>query len=470
MHIHVLGICGTFMGGLAQLAVAAGHRVTGADAGVYPPMSDQLAAAGIDLVEGWDPGQLEPAPDLVVIGNALTRGNPVVEAVLDRDLPYTSGPAWLSEHVLRGRHVLAVAGTHGKTTTASMLAHILAVAGREPGFLIGGVPHDFGVSARLGMGECFVIEADEYDTALFDKRSKFIHYRPRTLVLNNLEFDHADIFPDLTSIQRQFHHLVRIVPGAGRLVVNAAEPALAEVLAQGCWTPVERFLGPRAAAHEDGTQSGVDWWSDAAADGRRFCLHGPERIAVDVVWEQLGAHNVANATAAIAAARHVGVAVDTAAAALGTFGGVRRRLDERARIGDIVVYDDFAHHPTAIATTLQGLRARVGDGRIVAALDLASNSMRAGVHRAGLAQALAEADEIYLCATGELGWDPMEVANNPALENVSVLRQTDALTAALVATARAGDHILLMSNGGFGGVPAELPRRLAAASEGVRDE
>ena len=457
MHVHVLGICGTFMGGLAQLAAARGDRVTGADAGVYPPMSEQLAAAGIDVVEGWDPAQLEPAPDLVVIGNALARGNPAVEAVLERDLAYTSGPAWLREHVLRGRHVLAVAGTHGKTTTASMLAHVLASAGRDPGFLIGGVPQGFGVSARLGGGAAFVVEADEYDSAFFDKRSKFVHYAPRTLVLNNLEFDHADIFDDLAAIQRQFHHLVRTVPGNGRIVVNAADAPLAEVLGMGCWTPVERFgVGDEGAA---------DWRARPGADdGGRFDVEGPGGTCTRVEWPLLGAHNVANGLAAIAAAAHAGVPAADAAAALGDFAGVRRRLEVRGRPRGITVYDDFAHHPTAIATTLAGLRARVGDARILVALDLASNSMRMGVHRQGLGAALAAADRVFLHAGRPLAWDPGELGAEGA-GPVRCFGAAADLAGALAAEAAPGDHVVLMSNAGFGGLPASLCERLEGAVE-----
>jgi len=456
MHIHILGICGTFMGGLAQLAAAAGHRVSGADSGIYPPMSDQLAAAGIAVVEGWDPAQLQPRPDLVVVGNALARGNPVVETVLDDDLPFTSGPAWLATHLLRGRHVLAVAGTHGKTTTASMLAHVLEQAGTDPGFLIGGVPTDFGISARRGSGPFFVVEADEYDSAFFDKRSKFVHYGPRTLVLTGLEFDHADIFRDLADIERQFHHLVRTVPGSGRIIHNAADDNLERVLAMGCWTPVAGFAPP-------GSPGRADWRVTAAADGSHFRVEGPGAGAGEVDWPLLGEHNVANATAAIAAAHHVGIDLPTAATALSTFGGVRRRLERRARCGDVTVYDDFAHHPTAIATTLAGLRAKVGGERIVAVVDLASNTMRAGVHADRLAPALRAADRVYLHAGAALAWDIDAVARE--LPDAAVFRDTGALAQAL-AQAEDGGHIVLMSNGGFGGLSTELPRRLAQRDGG----
>jgi len=462
MHVHVLGICGTFMGGLAQLAAARGDRVTGADSGVYPPMSEQLEAAGIELVEGWDPAQLSPAPDLVVVGNALSRGNPAVEAVLERGLPYTSGPAWLREYVLRDRHVVAVAGTHGKTTTASMLAHILAEAGLEPGFLIGGVPAGFGVSARLGEGLPFVVEADEYDSAFFDKRSKFVHYGPRTLVLNNLEFDHADIFEDLAAIQRQFHHLVRTVPGNGRILTHAGDTALETVLEQGCWTPVERF----APDADDGS---ADWWATGVtADGSRFDVSGPDGAEGRIDWSLLGRHNVANGLAAVAAARHAGADVGAACAALSAFGGVRRRLEVRGTPNGITVYDDFAHHPTAIATTLSGLRARVGGARILAALDLASNSMRMGVHRDGLADALRSADRVYLLAARTLDWDPGTLANvDPG--RVTLFERAEDMAACIAADACPGDHVVLMSNSGFGGLPAALPQRLADSAREPAD-
>ncbi len=453
MHVHVLGICGTFMGGLAQLAAARGDRVTGADSGVYPPMSDQLEAAGIDLVEGWDPAQLSPAPDLVVVGNALSRGNPAVEAVLERGLRYTSGPAWLREHVLQDRHVVAVAGTHGKTTTASMVAHILAEAGLEPGFLIGGVPAGFGLSARLGQGRPFVVEADEYDSAFFDKRSKFVHYGPRTLVLNNLEFDHADIFDDLAAIQRQFHHLVRTVPGNGRILSHAGDAALEAVLDQGCWTPLERFA-------PDTVDAAADWRAaDVAADGSGFDVRSTDGAAGRVEWTLLGRHNVANGLAAVAAARHAGADVGAACAALSAFGGVRRRLEVRGTPNGITVYDDFAHHPTAIATTLSGLRARVGGARILAALDLASNSMRMGVHSAGLADALGLADRVYLLASRPLDWDPRALVEGDP-ERFAIFESAAALAARIAAEACPGDHVLLMSNSGFGGLPAALPEQL----------
>jgi len=453
MHLHILGICGTFMGGIARIAQALGHRVTGADAGVYPPMSTQLEEAGIPLVEGWNPDQLEPEPDVVVIGNALSRGNPVVEAVLDRGLPYTSGPQWLAEHVLRGRWVLAVAGTHGKTTTASMLAWILEHAGLEPGFLIGGVPRDFGGSARLGEGPFFVVEADEYDTAFFDKRSKFVHYRPRTCVLNNLEFDHADIFDDLAQIQRQFHHLVRTVPGSGLLVAPAADDRISEVLAMGCWTPVETFDVDGAAA---------DWRIGAhAPDGGRFEVWCDDRLVGTVKWSMAGRHNMANALAALAAARHAGVPPEAGVAALSRFGGVKRRMELRGEVAGVQVYDDFAHHPTAIRTTLAGMRARHPHGRIIAVLEPRSNTMRAGVHAEELAGALGAADAVFLFAPETLPWDA-RAALAPLGEKARVFSRTEPMVRAVAEAARTGDRVVVMSNGGFENIHERL---LAALGE-----
>ena len=454
MHVHILGICGTFMGGVALLAREAGHRVSGSDANVYPPMSTQLEAQGIGLMQGYEPAHLEPAPDCVVVGNVMSRGNPAVEHVLNRDLPYTSGPQWLAEHVLRGRWVLAVAGTHGKTTTSSMLAWILEHAGLSPGFLIGGVPENFGVSARLGTGPFFVVEADEYDTAFFDKRSKFVHYRPRTLILNNLEFDHADIFPDLAAIQRQFHQLVRTVPGMGLIVTNAEDPRLADALALGCWTPTEGFgltEAPSAA------------WrvADVATDGSAFTITLDGEPAGRVEWSLLGMHNVANALAAVAAARHAGVPVAEAAAALCEFRGVKRRLQVRAQVRGITVYDDFAHHPTAIRTTLAGLRARVDGARIVAVFEPRSNTMRLGVHRAELAGAFAEADEVLLFRPPELPWDLGETAAEMGGRG-QVLDSVEAIVDRLAETLRAGDHVVIMSNGGFGGLHGKLAARLGS--------
>ena len=451
MHLHILGICGTFMGSLAALAREAGHRVTGCDAGVYPPMSDQLRALGIDLIDGWSPDQLALDPDIFVVGNVVSRGNPLMEAILDAGRPYTSGPQWLAEHVLPGRHVIAVAGTHGKTTTTSMLAWVLEQAGLKPGFLVGGVPLNFGVSARLGDPAApFVIEADEYDTAFFDKRSKFVHYRPRTAVLNNLEFDHADIFPDLAAIETQFHHLVRTVPAHGRLVVNAREEALARVLARGCWSEVQHF---GARKEEPGVLR-------ARGDPHDFdVLRGGLRLA-HVDWPLLGEHNQLNALAAIAAAEHVGVDPEVAAAALGRFENVRRRLELRGTAGGVAVYDDFAHHPTAIRTTIDGLRRKVGDARILAVFEPRSNTMKRGDMSALLPWSLEEAD-LAFCHAANLGWDAA-AALAPMEDRARVCDDIDALVRAVVKAAHPGDHVLCMSNGGFGGVHAKLLAALEA--------
>ena len=439
MHIHILGICGTFMGGIAQIAQALGHRVTGSDANVYPPMSTQLESAGIGLKEGWEPSHLQPAPDMVVVGNALSRGNPLVEYMLDQGLPYTSGPQWLAEHVLADRWVLAVAGTHGKTTTASMLAWILEQAGLEPGFLIGGVPRDFGVSARAGELPFFVVEADEYDTAFFDKRSKFVHYRPRTCVLNNLEYDHADIFDDLGQIQRQFHHLVRTVPGNGLLVAPSADANLDAVLEMGCWTPVQRF----------GEEAGAEWRiGEAASDGSRFEVVVDGQRAGEVQWALSGRHNMANALAALAAARHAGVPVAAGIEALGRFSNVKRRMELRGEAGGVRVYDDFAHHPTAIETTLAGLRAQVGEGRIIAVLEPRSNTMRLGIHAESLPASLGAADEVLLYAPADLDWDAAEVMA-PLGGRCRIFPETAPLVDELRQRAGPGDTVLVMSNGGF---------------------
>ena len=450
MHLHILGICGTFMGGLAALAREAGHRVTGCDAAVYPPMSEQLRASGIDLIEGYGAGQIALEPDLFVVGNVVTRGNPLIEAILDAGKRYTSGPQWLADHVLPGRHVLAVAGTHGKTTTTAMLAWILEAAGLQPGFLVGGVPMNFGVSARLGAGAPFVIEADEYDTAFFDKRSKFVHYRPRTAILNNLEFDHADIFDDLAAIERQFHHLVRTVPASGRLVVNARDEALQRVLARGCWSELQRF---GARKEEPGALR-------ARGEPHAFdVLRGSLKVG-RVDWPLLGEHNQLNALAAIAAAEHAGVPADAAAAALGSFDNVRRRLELRGEAGGVRVYDDFAHHPTAMHTTLDGLRRKVGVQRILAVFEPRSNTMKLGAMKALLPWALEEAD-LSFCHAGNLGWDARE-ALAPMGKQAMVCDSIDALVAAVTAAARPGDHLLCMSNGGFGGVHDKLLQALAA--------
>ncbi|MEK8024710.1 UDP-N-acetylmuramate:L-alanyl-gamma-D-glutamyl-meso-diaminopimelate ligase [Pseudaquabacterium rugosum] len=456
MHIHILGICGTFMGGLAALAREAGHRVTGCDANVYPPMSDQLRALGIELIEGFGADQLALQPDLFVIGNVVSRGNPLMEAILDAGAAYTSGPQWLSEHVLQGRHVLAVAGTHGKTTTTSMLAWVLEHAGLQPGFLVGGVPLNFGVSARLGRRDGadgartpFVIEADEYDTAFFDKRSKFVHYRPRTAVLNNLEYDHADIFPDLAAIETQFHHLVRTVPAAGRLVVNTREEALARVLQRGCWSEVQRF---GARKEEPGSLR-------ARGEPHAFdVLRGSLKIA-RVEWGLLGEHNQLNALATIAAAEHVGVAPEVAAAALASFENVRRRLELKGEAGGVKVYDDFAHHPTAMRTTVNGLRRRVGLARILAVFEPRSNTMKLGTMAQQLPWALEEAD-LSFCLQGDYGWRATDVLA-PLGEQAQVADSIDKLVTQVVKAARPGDHVLVMSNGGFGGIHGQLIEALA---------
>ena len=465
MHIHILGICGTFMGGLAALARSAGHRVTGCDAGVYPPMSEQLRALGIDLIEGFGAGQMALAPDVFVVGNVVSRARladghpkfPLMEAILDAGAAYTSGPQWLAEHLLAGRHVLAVAGTHGKTTTTSMLAWVLESAGLKPGFLVGGVPLNFGVSARLGEpGSCFVIEADEYDTAFFDKRSKFVHYRPRTAVLNNLEFDHADIFDDLAAIERQFHHLLRTVPATGRVVFNGLEDSLSRVLQAGCWSEQRSF----GAATSDFSARGEPHDFEVLRQGE---------VAGHVRWELGGVHNQLNALAAIAAAEHLGVAPAEAAAALASFQNVRRRMEVRGRValhgGDaagqqITVYDDFAHHPTAIRTTIDGLRRRVGDARILAIFEPRTNTMKLGAMKTQLPWSLEQAD-LAFCHSGGLDWDAA-AALQPLGARARVVADIDTLVRAVVAEARPGDHLLCMSNGGFGGVHARLLEALAA--------
>ncbi len=445
MHIHILGICGTFMGGLAALAREAGHKVTGCDAGVYPPMSEQLRALGIELIEGFGPEQVALAPDVFVIGNVVTRGNPLMEAILNAGAAYTSGPQWLAEHILPGRHVLAVAGTHGKTTTTAMLAWMLEQAGLQPGFLVGGVPLNFGVSARLGTGRHFVIEADEYDTALFDKRSKFVHYRPRTAILNNLEHDHADIFADLAAIETQFHHLVRTVPGSGRLVVNARDEAIKRVLARGCWSEVQRF----------GTKREEPGGLCARGDPQGFdVLRGSLKLG-HVEWSLLGEHNQMNALAAIGAAEHVGVAPDAACAAMASFENVRRRLELRGEAAGVKVYDDFAHHPTAMRTTVGGLRRKVGlNARILAVFEPRSNTMKLGTMKAQLPWCLEEAD-LSFCLQGNYGWSAAE-ALAPMGKTAVVADNVDTLVAAITKAAQPGDHVLCMSNGGFGGIHDKL--------------
>jgi len=460
VHVHFLGVGGTFMAGLALIARELGHRVTGSDRNVYPPMSEVLARAGIDPIAGYDPAQLEPAPDVVVVGNSMTRGNPCVEHILETGLPHTSGPAWLSAHVLAGRHVVAVAGTHGKTTTTAMIAVILEAAGLDPGFLVGGVPRDLDAVARVGRGgrrRLFVIEADEYDTAFFDKRSKFLHYRPRTLVLNNLEFDHADIFRDLADMQRQFHHVVRIVPAGGRIVAGAGQRPIDEVLAMGCWSPVERV------------GDGGDWSARLATpDGSRFQVHHHGRVVAEIEWEQRGAHNVANALAAIAAARHAGVEPALAARALGRFTGVRRRLEHHATVAGVALYDDFAHHPTAIEASIGALRttrgSEAGGGRLLAVLELASNTMRRGTHRATLGPALAGADAAWVLAPARTSeadeWDPQALARGDG--TVRVRHDIDTIVRECGAAAQPGDAILMMSNAGFGGIRDRLAAALRA--------
>ena len=449
MRMHILGICGTFMGGVAALARELGHTVEGSDANVYPPMSTQLEALGIELMRGYTAEHLQPAPDLVVVGNAMTRGNPAVEYMLDAQLRYISGPQWLGETLLAGREVLAVAGTHGKTTTTSLLAHLLEQAGLAPGFLVGGVPANFGVSARLGQGKPFVIEADEYDTAFFDKRSKFVHYRPRIAILNNLEYDHADIFPDVAAIQRQFHHLVRTVPGNGRLIVNAHDKHLAEVLTMGCWTPVETF----------GIGCG-DWQATLVeADGSAFTVHRSGELIGDVHWSLLGNHSVMNALAALAAATAAGADPRALLPAFATFESVKRRMELVGEVNGVRVYDDFAHHPTAIATTLAGLRAKVGAARIVVALEPRSNSMRQGAHAEALAPSLADADAVVFLHRPELPWDARHVTAALGGRG-STVPNVDALLEALRAQVKSGDQVIFMSNGGFEAAPRRFVERL----------
>jgi UDP-N-acetylmuramate: L-alanyl-gamma-D-glutamyl-meso-diaminopimelate ligase len=443
------------MGGIAALARAAGHRVTGSDQNVYPPMSTQLAALGIELIEGYGAEQLTLEPDVFIVGNAMTRGMPVIEAVLDRALPYASGPEWLASQILRERWVLAVAGTHGKTSTSSMLAWILESAGLAPGFLIGGVPQNFAVSARLGAAPYFVIEADEYDTAFFDKRAKFVHYRPRTLVLNNLEYDHADIYPDLASIERQFEHLLRTVPGAGRVICNGADANLQRVLAAGCWTAVERFA--RSA------RTGVQWSLAAPpeSDFSRFHVLGDGHDYGELEWSMIGAHNAENALAALAAARHAGVSIEQGIQALRDFQGVARRMQLRGVVAGVHVYDDFAHHPSAIVTTIDGLRRRVGRERIIGVLELRSQTMRRGVHQATLAGALGGADEVWLYAPPSVRWD-VHGAMAALGARAHVTSDLEGLARELALTLQPGDHALIMSNGGFGGLHTRLLEALAA--------
>ena len=456
MKLHILGIAGTFMGGVAALARELGHQVEGSDQAVYPPMSTQLERLGIVLRQGYEPAHISADADTVVIGNALSRGNAAVEAVLDAGRAYTSGAEWLRDQVLPGRDVLAVAGTHGKTTTTSLLAFLLQAAGREPGFLIGGVAEDFGVSARMGGGREFVVEADEYDTAFFDKRSKFVHYRPLVAILNNLEYDHADIFPDVAAIQRQFHHLVRTVPGRGRLLVNGHDARLREVLEMGCWTPVERF----------GFDPSFEWSARRLReDGSAFEVLHRGRVLGTVEWPLLGDHNLLNGLAALAACAAVGVDVAAVLPALAGFRGVKRRMELLGQARGITVYDDFAHHPTAIATTLAGLRAKVGDARIVVAMEPRSNSMRLGAHADALAPSLEQADAVVFLARPELPWDAARVVS-AVRGQARAVADADTLLAALGATAREGDHVVFMSNGGFDGAPRRFLRALDQAGTG----
>ncbi len=486
MHIHILGICGTFMGGLAVLAQEAGHKVTGCDANVYPPMSTQLQAQGIELIAGFDPAQIDLKPDLFVIGNVISRGNALMEAILNRNLPYVSGPQWIGEHLLQGKWVLAVAGTHGKTTTSSMLAWILEDCGYAPGFLIGGVPLNFGVSARLSgapagaaprqPSEFFVIEADEYDTAFFDKRSKFVHYHPHTAILNNLEYDHADIFPDLAAIETQFHHLVRTVPGIGRLIVNGEQDSLQRVLARGCWSEQERFAANGKAGsacsdtppgHADSHTSAnaelqgaaPEWqWQDLPEGSFEVFFKG--QLQGRVEWDLSGAHNRSNAVAAIAAARHVGVPPAQAIAALARFKNVKRRMEVRGTVDNITVIDDFAHHPTAIETTLAGLRQQQPQARILAVLEPRSNTMKLGAMKQALPGSLELANHVF--AYGDkLGWSLPE-ALAPLQDRAECFTDLDALVARVAAFAQSGDQILVMSNGGFGGVHQKILQALAA--------
>lgn len=448
MHIHILGVCGTFMGSLAQLAKEKGYVVTGCDRQVYPPMSTQLEQAGISLIEGFDPGQLDLQPDLYVIGNVVSRGNPLMEAILNRNLPYVSGPQWFAEHILRDRWVLAVSGTHGKTTTTSMLTWILHFAGYEPGYLIGGVPQNFPTSAALGKSSFFVVEADEYDSAFFDKRSKFIHYRPRTLIMNNLEYDHADIFPNLQAIQTQFHHLVRTVPGEGLVIYPEQDQALTEVIKKGCWTPVQTLGG--------------DWaYQLLQEDGRKFVVQFQGEIVGEVSWELSGLHNIHNATAAVAAARHVGVTPDIACQALTQFSGVKRRMELVGEVNGVAVYDDFAHHPTAIQTTLEGARAQHPAAKITAIIEPRSNTMKLGVHRDSLKQACQSADRVFWFEPENSGWSLTDVPASGDTEH-HICHSTAEIIAKVVDSAVPGERLVVMSNGSFDGIHKKLLAALQA--------
>ncbi len=450
MHIHILGICGTFMGGVALLARELGMTVSGSDANVYPPMSDQLAAAGIELQQGYLPEHLDPAPDLVVMGNAMSRGNPAVEYVLNKGLPYVSGPQWLADYVLKDKWVLAVAGTHGKTTTSSLLAWLLEDANMSPGFLIGGVPGNFGETARLGDTPFFVIEADEYDTAFFDKRSKFVHYQPRTLVVNNLEFDHADIFEDLAAIQKQFHHVIRTVPSEGLIISPENESAIEQTIDMGCWTKRQTI----------GLGSGELQAINIAADGSEFDVALADKTVGHVSWSLLGMHNVSNALAAIAAAHHVGVTYQQSCDSLTGFKGIKRRMELRGEVNDIRVYDDFAHHPTAIATTINGLRANIGNANLIAVLEPRSNTMKMGVHQHTLAASLKAADKVFLYQDSGLDWSLDDVKDELG-EHAVISTTIDDTINAIIAEAAPGDYVLIMSNGGFGGIHHRLLEALA---------
>jgi len=449
MHIHILGICGSFMGGIAVLAKQAGHKVTGCDANIYPPMSIQLEKQDIDFTGGYTADQLNLKPDVFVVGNVITRGNPLVEEILNRGLPYISGPQWLAEHALRDKWVLGVAGTHGKTTTASMLAWILDYAGLNPGFLIGGIPENFGISARSSKAKFFVIEADEYDTAFFDKRSKFLHYRPRTTVLNNLEFDHADIFADLAAIETQFHHLVRTLPSNGQIIANGRDPSIRRVLRRGCWTPVEYF--------------GIEEGWQAKAAGPSIVISNKAQIIGALKWNLLGEHNRMNALAALLAAQHAGVPINTGISALEKFSNVKRRMEIKGVANGVTVYDDFAHHPTAIRTTLEGLRNKVDGARIIAVLEPRSNTMKMGVMKDLLAESLAAADQVF-CYTANLAWDA-KAALQPLGGRARIFNDLQQLLAAVVGSTRPGDHVLIMSNGDFGDIHRKLLEALSQFRE-----
>ncbi|GAA0856428.1 UDP-N-acetylmuramate:L-alanyl-gamma-D-glutamyl-meso-diaminopimelate ligase [Aliiglaciecola litoralis] len=446
MHIHILGICGTFMGGIAAIAKSMGHKVTGSDANVYPPMSTQLEALGIELTQGFEPAQLSPEPDIVIVGNAMSRGNPCVEYILERNLNYTSGPQWLSEHVLKQRWVIAASGTHGKTSTSSMIAWILEYAGLNPGFLIGGIPENFGISARLGESPFFVIEADEYDCAFFDKRSKFVHYHPRTLIINNLEFDHADIFDDLAAIQKQFHHLMRILPSNGLALVPTQNENIEQVLQMGCWSEVQR--------------TGEKWQArNQTADGSAFDIYCDDKLCQRLSWNLIGQHNVDNALMAVAAARHAGVQPALAIEALSQFVNAKRRMELRGVINDIHVYDDFAHHPTAIKTTLQGLRNKVGPARIFAVFEPRSATMKLGVHQHTLAQSWQSADAVLLFQPNNLNWSLNELIANSDVPT-QVFNDINDIVNSLATTLKPNDHVVIMSNGGFGGIHDKLIEKL----------